>query len=210
MAAVAGATGRHRERRWLGKGSGPAAHRRRGPERRPRRPWRGSHQSTLSGQLTRRISVWWICRRGTSVVGYAGMKSPQRLRRVTPPARVEAKAPFPFNRWSITMCELQASPRWSAETKARAGVIAGIVMSVPLTLGIGLPYVYWLLTGRGPWRRYGLSSSVVVNPLSRRRPSPEIREALTKLATASSASCSSRMQAAPTSDQAIGPARGQG
>jgi hypothetical protein len=67
--------------------------------------------------------------------------------------------------WSITVRELEASPRWSAEIKAGAGVIAGIVMSVPLTLGIGLPYVYWLLTGRGPWRRYGLSSSVVVNPL---------------------------------------------
>lgn len=84
--------------------------------------------------------------------------------------------------WSITVRELEASPRWSAETKARTGVIAGIVMSVPLTLGIGLPYVYWLLTGRGPWRRYGLSTSVVVNPLSRRRASPEIREALAKLA----------------------------
>jgi hypothetical protein len=68
--------------------------------------------------------------------------------------------------WSITVRELEASPRWSAETKAGAGVIAGIVMSVPLALGIGLPYVYWLLTGRGPWRRYGLSSSVVVNPLT--------------------------------------------
>jgi hypothetical protein len=107
--------------------------------------------------------------------------------------------------WSITVRELEASPRWSAETKARAGVSAGIVMSVPLMLGIGLPYVYWLLTGRGPWRRYGLSSSVVVNPFSRRRPSPEIREALAKFAEGpSSASCSSRMQAAPTSDQTVG------
>jgi len=112
--------------------------------------------------------------------------------------------------WSITMRELQASPRWSAEPKARAGVIAGIVMSVPLTLGIGLPYVYWLLTGRGPWRRYGLSSCIIVNPLPRRRPSPEIREALAKLATPSSVSCSSRIQAAPTSDQTVGQARGQG
>jgi hypothetical protein len=111
--------------------------------------------------------------------------------------------------WSFTVGELQASPRWSAETKARAGVISGVVMSVPITLGIGLPYVYWLLTGRGPWRRYGLSSSVVVNPFSRRRPSPEIRDALARLATPSSASCSSGMRAAPTSGQAVGPATGQ-
>jgi hypothetical protein len=39
--------------------------------------------------------------------------------------------------WSITVRELEASPRWSAETKAGAGVIAGIVISVPLTLGSG-------------------------------------------------------------------------
>ena len=107
--------------------------------------------------------------------------------------------------WSITVRELEASPRWSAETKARAGVIAGIVMSIPITLGIGLPYVYWLLTGRGPWRHYGLSSSVVVNPLSRRKPSPEIRAALATLSKGpSGASCSSRMQAPPTSDSAAG------
>lgn len=104
--------------------------------------------------------------------------------------------------WSITMRELEASPRWSAETKARAGVVAGIVISVPVSLGVGLPYVYWLLTGRGPWRRYGLSSSVVVNPLSKRRPSPEIREALAKLAKGPfRASCSSGMPTAAPSDQ---------
>ena len=45
--------------------------------------------------------------------------------------------------WSITVRELEASPRWSAEIKAGAGVIAGIVMSVPLTteqaLGVKAP-----------------------------------------------------------------------
>jgi hypothetical protein len=97
--------------------------------------------------------------------------------------------------WSITARELEESPHWSAETKARAGVIAGIVMSVPVTLEIGLPYIYWLLTGRGPWHRYGLSSSVVVNPFSRRRPPPEIREALATLADGpAGASCSPRTQ----------------
>jgi hypothetical protein len=35
------------------------------------------------------------------------------------------------------------------------------VISVPVVLGTALPYLYWLLTGEGPWRRYGFSSSVV-------------------------------------------------
>jgi hypothetical protein len=48
---------------------------------------------------------------------------------------------------------------------------------LPIVLGTGIPYVYWLLTGKGPWRRYGLSSSVVVN-LFPRTPPADIREAL--------------------------------
>jgi hypothetical protein len=79
--------------------------------------------------------------------------------------------------WSIIVTELQASPRWSARDKAQAGVAAGVVMSFPVTFGIGIPYLYWLLTGRGPWHTYGFSSVVVVNPFRGRMPS-EVRAAL--------------------------------
>lgn len=82
--------------------------------------------------------------------------------------------------WSIVVRELQASPRWSPRAKARAGVLVGVAISGPVTFGVGLPYVYWLLTGRGPWQRYGFSSTVVVNPLRRRIPA-ESRAALADL-----------------------------
>jgi hypothetical protein len=80
--------------------------------------------------------------------------------------------------WSFVARELMASPRWSPTDKAKAGVAAGIAISFPVTLGTGVPYVYWLLTGRGPWHTYGFSSAVVVNPLARRRIPPDIRAAL--------------------------------
>jgi hypothetical protein len=88
--------------------------------------------------------------------------------------------------WSIAVREFEASSRWSPTVKAKTGVLAGIAVSVPVTLGIGLPYVYWLLTGKGPWRRYGFSSSVVVNPFARRTPA-EIRTALAEWLSAPSA-----------------------
>ncbi len=51
-----------------------------------------------------------------------------------------------------------ASPRLSAESKARAELLAGVVISVLGTL----PFLYWLLTGKGPWRRSGMSSGVIL------------------------------------------------
>ena len=82
--------------------------------------------------------------------------------------------------WAIVARELAASPRWSPKTKTKAGVIVGVAISFPVTFGIGLPYVYWLLTGRGPWNRYGFSSGVVVNPFPRRIPA-ELRAGLAEL-----------------------------
>lgn len=64
--------------------------------------------------------------------------------------------------------------------RAKAGVLLGIAISFPVTFGIGVPYVYWLLTGRGPWKRYGFSSAVVVNPFSRGT-RVELRAALAEL-----------------------------
>lgn len=81
--------------------------------------------------------------------------------------------------WSIVVRELEVSPRWSPRAKAKAGVLVGVAISFPVTFGIGLPYVYWLLTGRGPWERYGFSSAVVVNPFPRRIPA-DVRAALTE------------------------------
>jgi hypothetical protein len=85
--------------------------------------------------------------------------------------------------WTIVVRELEASSRWSPEAKARAGVIAGLVISVPVVLGTAVPYGYWLLTGKGPWRRYGFSSFVVVHPFPKGPPA-EIRAALRELFTA--------------------------
>lgn len=82
--------------------------------------------------------------------------------------------------WSIVVRELEASPRWSPRAKAKTLVLVGVATSFPVTFGIGVPYVYWLLTGRGPWQRYGFSSAVVVNPFPRRIPA-EIRAALGEL-----------------------------
>jgi hypothetical protein len=82
--------------------------------------------------------------------------------------------------WAIVVRELLASPRWSPKTKAQTGVIVGVAISFPVTFGFGIPYVYWLLTGRGPWRRYGFSSAVVVNPFPRRMPA-EMGVALARL-----------------------------
>ena len=82
--------------------------------------------------------------------------------------------------WAIATRELAASSRWSPRTKAKAGVLVGVAISFPVTFGIGLPYVYWVLTGKGPWKRYGFSSAVVVNPFSRRIPA-ELRAALAEL-----------------------------
>ncbi len=79
--------------------------------------------------------------------------------------------------WIVILRELQASPRWSAEAKARALVAGGVAISLPVTLGTVGPYLYWLITGNGPWRKYGFSSSVVVNPFPRNPPA-EIRAAL--------------------------------
>jgi hypothetical protein len=92
--------------------------------------------------------------------------------------------------WSIAVRELEASPRWSAQTKARAGILAGAAISFPVTFGIAVPYLYWLLTGKGPWRRYGFSSAVVVNPFPRRIPA-EIRAAMAELPKERSASARS-------------------
>ena len=89
--------------------------------------------------------------------------------------------------WSIGVRELEASPRWSPQAKAKAGVLAGIAISFPVTLGIAVPYVYWVLTGKGPWRRYGFSSAVVVNPFPRRIPA-EIQAGLAELLKERSAS----------------------
>jgi hypothetical protein len=82
--------------------------------------------------------------------------------------------------WSIAVRELAASPRWSPAAKARTGVALGVALSFPVTAGIVIPYVYWLLTGRGPWQKFGFSSAVVVNPFPRRIPA-EIRAALANL-----------------------------
>jgi hypothetical protein len=82
--------------------------------------------------------------------------------------------------WSIVARELAASPRWTPRTKAKAGVLAGIAISFPVTFGLGIPYLYWVLTGRGPWKRYGFSAAVVVNPFKGRIPS-EVRAALADL-----------------------------
>jgi hypothetical protein len=67
-----------------------------------------------------------------------------------------------------------------AKDKGSDGVIVGVAISFPVTFGFGIPYVYWLLTGRGPWRRYGFSSAVVVNPFPRRMPA-EMGVALARL-----------------------------
>ena len=82
--------------------------------------------------------------------------------------------------WSIVARELAASPRWSPRTKLKVGLLAGVAISFPVTFGTWVPYVYWLLTGRGPWQRYGFSSAVVVNPFPRRMPA-ELQAALAEL-----------------------------
>jgi hypothetical protein len=82
--------------------------------------------------------------------------------------------------WSIAARELMASPRWAPETKAKAGFLAGAAISFPVTFGIGLPYVDRLLTGKGPWQRYGFSSAVVVDPFPRCIPA-DVRAVLTDL-----------------------------
>ena len=79
--------------------------------------------------------------------------------------------------WSIAARELQASPRWSPRAKAKAGVLIGVTISFSGAFGIGPPYLYWLLTGKGPWKRYGFSSAVVVNPFPSGTP-VEVRAAL--------------------------------
>jgi hypothetical protein len=43
-------------------------------------------------------------------------------------------------------------------------VIGGALISFPVEVGTAVPYGYWLLTGNGPWRRYGFGSSIAVNP----------------------------------------------
>jgi hypothetical protein len=66
--------------------------------------------------------------------------------------------------WTLTVQALARSPRWPAEERDRALVAAGALISIPVVVGTTIPYVYWLVTGRGPWRSLGLSTSVVVNP----------------------------------------------
>jgi hypothetical protein len=78
--------------------------------------------------------------------------------------------------WSLVAREFARSPRWSPQTRAKVGALAGFAIS----LGATPPYVYWLLTGPGPWRRYGFSSVFVVNPVPSQRPA-EIRAALAEL-----------------------------
>jgi hypothetical protein len=85
--------------------------------------------------------------------------------------------------WTIVARELETSARWSPRTKAKAGALAGAAISLPVVLSTALPYMYWLLTGKGPWHRYGFSSAVVVDPFPRQPPA-EIRVALTELSKA--------------------------
>jgi hypothetical protein len=83
--------------------------------------------------------------------------------------------------WRTLAGALAASPRWSPERKARVGALAGAAISLLVVVGTAVPYVYWLLTGRGPWQRYGFSSAILADPF-RRAPPAEIRAALAELA----------------------------
>ena len=99
--------------------------------------------------------------------------------------------------WSIAVRELEPSPLWSPRAKAQAGVLAGVAISLPVAFGIGVPYMYWLLTRGGRWKRYGFSSAVVVNPFRRSTP-VEVRAALAELQNQSaSEACAVATRARP-------------
>jgi hypothetical protein len=71
----------------------------------------------------------------------------------------------------IALREFERSSRLSAQTRVTA--LAGIGAIYSLTaypLGV-TSYLYWLLTGRGLWRRWGLGTQVVINPFPRAVPS---------------------------------------
>lgn len=68
--------------------------------------------------------------------------------------------------WTITAREIARAQGWTPET-VNPLTIVGLIISGPVVAGTALPYLYWLLTGKGPWQRWGLSRSVVVNPFPR-------------------------------------------
>lgn len=65
--------------------------------------------------------------------------------------------------WTIAVRETSHAQGWSPES-VNPVTLVGLVVSVPVAGGTVLPYLYWLFTGKGPWRSWGLSSSIVVDP----------------------------------------------
>jgi len=66
--------------------------------------------------------------------------------------------------WALIVGEIARSNRWPAETRFCFLALAGVVYSLTVFPVLGAVYVYWLMTGRGPWRRLGFSRQIVVGP----------------------------------------------
>ena len=77
--------------------------------------------------------------------------------------------------WTITSREIAHAQGWTPET-VNPLTIVGLIISGPVVAGTALPYLYWLLTGKGPWQRWGLSRSIIVDPFP--KPGPGLLETL--------------------------------
>ena len=74
--------------------------------------------------------------------------------------------------WTLAFRELARSALWTAQTTRKALATAAPIFATTVAVCTAIPYLYWLLTGRGPWQRLGLSAAVVVDPF----PKPALRK----------------------------------
>lgn len=82
--------------------------------------------------------------------------------------------------WIVMTRELARSRRWSIENRLSLLAAIGVIYSAKALPITTIAYLSWLLTGRGPWRRYGYSEGIVVDPFSTALP-PDVLAALGEL-----------------------------